>query len=494
MALSAPGIGSGLDINGMVSQLVALEKKPLEQLQTKTSSLQTKVSAFGQLRSQLSNLQDQLAKLANTATWSNLALSSSNDAVSGAISTGASSGRFTVEVSQLARAQSAATPLLGTGAKPGSGTLSIRLGSWQALDEDNSTLTPNVMRFSPASGSSELTVDILSNDDLSSIASKINAKGAGVSAAVVTDATGQRLAIRSVETGKEDTFRIQVSNLGVGSTLNALTYNPDGLNADVSGNPVFGSGYGGMTLTQSAQNTLATINGLSVESTDNRLNGVVTGLNLTVNATTSGPVNVTVAEDKSSIGATISALVESYNALSNALKEMTKFDPATKQAGSLQGDSTAVGLQNAIRRVFSGSGPAGTDFKRLSDIGLQFQLDGTIKVDAGKLNKALDNFEDLSTFFTASGSSGAEGMGIRLRNFTQGMLNSTGALTTKNQSLQRDIERLTKEQTRVNERIERVEARLLAQYSRLDGQLASLNALSSYVDQQVTSWNNQKSS
>jgi len=84
-------------------------------------------------------------------------------------------------------------------------------------------------------------------------------------------------------------------------------------------------------------------------------------------------------------------------------------------------------------------------------------------------------------------------MGVRLRDFAQGMVDSAGPLSTRNQALQRDIARLTKEQDRLNERIQRVEARLLSQYSRLDGQLAGLNALSAYVTQQVTAWNNQKS-
>lgn len=492
MALSAPGIGSGLDIKGIVSQLVALEKRPLEQIQAKTTGLQTQVSAFGQLRSQLSNLQDQLARLASPTTWNALAATSSSPTVAGTLATGATAGSFKVEVSQLARAQSAATGVMATGTKPGSGTLSIRLGAWAAEDEDNNSGTPSVMRFTPGSGTSELSVDILATDNLAAIAAKINAKGAGVTATVVSDTSGQRLAIRSVETGTEDTFRIQVSNLGGGSNLGALAYNPDGLDADGSGNPVYPGGYTGMALTQSGQNTRATINGLAVESTDTRFNSV-DGLNLTVGALTLGPVTVTVAEDKNAIRTALTGMVDSYNALSNALREMTKFDAATKQSGSLQGDSTAVGLQNGIRRVFSGLGPAGTEFRRLSDVGIEFQLDGTLKVDPAKLNKALDNYGDLKTFFTASGPEGAEGMGVRLRNFAQGMLNSTGALTTRNAALQRDITRLTKEQERINERVERVETRLLAQYSRLDGQLSSLNALGSYVSQQVTSWNNQKS-
>lgn len=491
MALSAPGIGSGLDIRGIVSQLVDLEKRPLQQLQAKSSSLQTKVSAFGQLRSQLNNLQEQLARLANPSTWNNLALTSSNPAVAGTLSAGATPGRFTVEVSQLARAQAAASNAVPANTNLGSGTLTIELGQWALADADNDVNTPDVFGFTPTSGSSSVSVDILATDDLASIANKINAAGAGISAAVVTDAAGQRLAIRSVETGTSQTFRITTSNLGVGSTLDALSYDPTGFAADISGNPSYPPGYNGLTLTQSARNTLATINGLQVESTDTRFNGVVTGLNLTVNAETQGPVTVDVAEDKNSIRTAISAVVESYNALANALREMTKFDPATKQAGSLQGDSTAVGLQNGIRRVFSSLGPEGSSFRRLSDVGLEFQLDGTLQLNAGKLNQALDNFDDLKTFFTATGAQGTEGLGVRLRDFAQGMLASAGPLTTRNQALQRDIERLTKEQDRINERIERVEARLLNQYSRLDGQLAGLNALSAYVAQQVTAWNNQ---
>ncbi len=480
MAISAPGIGSGLDIKGIVSQLVALEQKPLQQLQTRASSLQTQLSAFGQLKSQLANLQDQVAKLANTANWGTLSLTSSNSAaVSGTLKSGATATRFAVEVSQLARSQAAASDPVAAGTQPGSGTLSISLGSWASVDDDNNPATPDVMQFTQGDAAA-VDVDIAEGDSLSAIAGKINAANAGVTATVITDASGERLAIRSVETGEAQAFRVQASNLGAGSTLDTLAYDPENTAT-------------GMTLTQSAQNTQATINGVNVTSTDNRFDGVVAGVALTVSQVTSGPVDINVAQDKNAVRTNINNLVESYNALSNALKEMTKYDPATKTAGSLQGDGTAVGLQAALRRMISGLGPAGTEFKRLSDIGLEFQQDGTLKADPGKLNKALDKLDDLKTFFTAPGADGANGLAVRMRNFTQGMLDSNGTLTTKNKNLQTALDRNAKDQEKLNERVERVEARLLAQYSRLDTQLANLNALSGYVAQQVTTWNNQKS-
>lgn len=481
MAISAPGIGSGLDIKGIVSQLVELEKKPLEQLQSKASSLQTKFSAFGQLKSQLSNLQDQAARLANASTWGALTLTSANSAVVGSLRTGATETRFSVKVSQLALAQATATSPVTAGTKLGSGTLSISLGKWQAIDADNDPDTPSVQEFSSKAGTNAINISIATSDTLTQIAQKINAAGAGVSAAVINDVNGERLAIRSTETGETNGFRIQVNNLGSGSSLGALTYDPESTTA-------------GMTLTQASQNTLAQINGLDVESTDNRFDGAVAGINLTVSAVTSSPVDVSVTQDKASIRTAINNLVESYNALSNALKEMTKYDASTKTAGSLQGDSTAVGLQSALRRIFSGLGPPDTAFKRLSDVGLEFQTDGTLKVNAGKLNQALDNYDSLKSFFTSSGVTGADGMAVRIRNFAQGMVDSSGALTGRNNALKAAIDSNSKDQERLNARVARTEERLLAQYSRLDTQMAGLNSLSSYVAQQVTAWNNQKSS
>jgi len=493
MAISSPGIGSGLDVNSIVSQLVALEKKPLKQLQSKASSLQTQLSAFGQLKSQMANLQDQVAKLANTSNWGTLTLTSSNSAaVSGTLATGATATKFSVEVSQLARAQSAASAAVAAGTKPGSGTLSISLGQWAAVDADSDALTPDVMQFTQQADTTAIDVVIEATDDLSAIARKINDAAAGVTATVINDANGQRLAIRSVETGRESGFRVTAGNLGSSSTLDTLTYNPEGVEADSEGNPVFGTGYAAMGLTESARNTQATINGVAVESTDNRFDGVVEGVKLTVSQVTTGPVNISVTQDKASIRTNVKNLVESYNALSNALKEMTKYDPATKTAGSLQGDGTAVGLQAALRRMMSGLGPPESSFKRFSDIGVEFQADGTLKVNDTKLNQALDNLDELKTFFTAAGADGANGMAVRLKNFTQGMLDAGGTLNTKNQSLQSAIDRNNKEQDRVTDRTERMEARLLAQYSRLDAQLGKLTALNDYVAQQVTAWNNQK--
>jgi len=199
MGISSPGIGSGLDIQGIVAKLVALEKQPLQQLQVKASGLNAKLSAYGQLKSQIANLQDQAAKLASASSWETMAVTSSNaGAVVGTATSAAAATAFSMEVSQLARAQSAGSGVFGTGTAPGTGSLKIQLGTWAKGD-----FTPEAdgtAEFTPGSGS-EVSIDITAADDtLAKVAAKINAAGAGVNATVLRDASGERLLVRSSAT------------------------------------------------------------------------------------------------------------------------------------------------------------------------------------------------------------------------------------------------------------------------------------------------------
>lgn len=465
MSISAPGIGSGLDIKGIVAQLVSLEKRPLAQLEKQSSSLQTKLSAFGQLRSQLANLQDQAGRLGASTLWEGLSFNSSNTAaVSGTIDTRtAQATRFSVQVSQLAQAQATASAPVTKDTPYGAGSLSIQLGQW------------NDTTFAPGEADA-ITVNIEEGDTLSTIATKINQANAGVSATVLRDASGERLIIRSAATGVNNGFRIQANG---DASLDALRYDPEA--------------GAGMDRTQQALNTQATINGVSVTSTDNRLENAVPGVTLNFQQVTSGPVEVRVSQDTNAIRNQINALVQSFNSLSSALREMTKYEPGTKTAGSLQGDSTAVNLQNALRRLITTpQGAPDAAFRNLSDVGLEFQLDGTLKVNETKLNSALNNPEGLRNFFAGNGGA-VEGLAKRVKNFAEGMLAATGGVGSRQRALQTSLERNSREVERLNERIERTEARLLQQYSRLDAQLGSLSALSSYVEQQVNAWNNQRS-
>jgi flagellar hook-associated protein 2 len=163
--ISSVGIGSGLDVNSIVSQLVALEKQPLTSLALKATNTQNQISAFGQIRSQFSSLTDVASRIADASAWSARNVSTSNSSAATLTATGtASATRFTLDVVALAVPQSVSSTPVETGSKPGAGTLTFQLGTWNA---DATAFT---------SGSTDsVDVVILESDKISDIAAKINA-------------------------------------------------------------------------------------------------------------------------------------------------------------------------------------------------------------------------------------------------------------------------------------------------------------------------------
>jgi flagellar hook-associated protein 2 len=184
--------------------------------------------------------------------------------------------------------------------------------------------------------------------------------------------------------------------------------------------------------------------------------------------------------------------VDSYNAINNMLATATKYDPDTKTAGSLQGDSTAVGLQNALRRMMGSVTPGG-DFQRLADVGITIKTGGAMSIDNAKLDKAMENPAALQRLFANESSVATEkGFGFKVKSFADGITSTNGMVTSRTEGLRSAITRNGKEQDKVNERATRSEARFLAQYNAMDAAVGQLNGLNAFVSQQVTLWNNQK--
>ncbi|UBQ42372.1 flagellar filament capping protein FliD [Comamonas thiooxydans] len=471
MAISSVGIGSGLEVETIVKQLVALESKPIAALQTKATGINTQISAFSQLKSQISNLQDQVDKLAKPATWLGNTLTSSNSAqVTGTATSSAVQATYDVEVSQMAAGQTIGSGLVASGTTLGPGKLTISMGTYGA-----NGLTPNTKDGKNVSFSVEIAAE---DDSLAKIAAKINAAKGDVSATVLKDHTGERLVLQSKTTGVNSAFSVEAEGAG----LQQFAYNGTD---------------GTMKRSVEAQDTLAKINGIDMASHTNVFEEVAAGVTLTVaqkSAKDAAPVRITIANDTATAKTALKNLVESYNALSNALKTMTAYDKDSKTAGTLQGDSTAINLQSALRRLLSGPGGAGGEFNSLSQMGIAFQTDGTLKIDDTKLDKALKDPDSMSKFFTADvADANQDGLAVRMKDFTSGLLATGGTFSTKDETLKNALKRNTADQERQSARVTAYEARVRAQYSRLDTQMASLKALDTYVAQQVAAWNKSSS-
>lgn len=479
MSISSIGIGSGIDVESIISQLTALEKQPLTTLQTKASTIQARVSLVGQIKSQVAALSSAASKLATASSWTGVTVKSSNEsAVTGSVTGAASVTSFSVEVQQMAAAQSTASAAVTVDSAVGTGTLNIDIGTW------NYTGTP---AFTAGSASTISVAIGAGEDTLTEIAAKINAAAAGVTATVLRDASGERLLMRSDTTGEATGFRIQV------------TGDSDGVNNDSAGlsrlvfDPANGS-YGMAANTyQKGLNTQATINGIAVQSANNTLADAVPGLTLNFAAVTTSPVTVTLANDTAAIKKNIQDFMASYNSLSKTLTEATKYDEASKSGGLMQGDSVITGLQNALRNLL-GSSSTGSSFSRLADVGLEMQRGGLLTLSSSKLDTALKDPTNLAALFTTDNTGTAnDGFGLKIKAFSDGLLATDGTVSAKSDSLQTALKRNSKDQDKLNARVALVEKRLRAQYSALDSKMAGLTALNSYISQQVTQWNKSSS-
>lgn len=468
--LSSPGIGSGLDIKNIVSQLVALEKRPLDSLKLQAATVQTKISAFGQIKSLVSTLSDAAGKLTSVTGWNAISTTSSDSKVVSASAVGGTlPTSFSVEVQGLAKAQATASAaLFPVGGALGAGTLRLELGKWSVAPAS----------FTPTSGV-PVDIQILATDTLSDVASKINGANAGVTASVLTDASGERLLLRGKNTGEEAGFRLSVFEAGDTDPSSAQNTDATGLSRLVNGSSV----------TQSAQNATATVNGIAVTSATNTFANTVSGVTFKAEQITTSPVDVTVSKDNSVVKKNIDDFVAAYNAINQLFQEATKYDNEAKSGGLLQGDSTAITLQNSLRNALQSVTTGSSVYQRLADVGITQQRGGDLAVDSSKLSTAMANMDELRNMFRSTGAGAAEGIAVRVKKVASDLLSSEGFFKTKDDVLKRSLERNAKEQTRVNEKASRVEAQLNAKYSALDAKMSSLNALNAYIGQQVTTWN-----
>jgi flagellar hook-associated protein 2 len=478
MGITSTGIGSGLDVESIITKLVALEKQPLTTLQLKAAVIQTQISDYSQVKSLVSTLSDAASKITLDSGWNSVNISSSSSAVTASVTGYASATSFSVGVSQLAKVQSVASTAVTAGAALGaSGTLTLQTGTWQS---DNS--------FTAGSAAS-VSVAVVATDTMAQIATKINNSGAGLIATVLTDTTGDRLMLRSSSTGAAAGFRV-------------LAADGDGNNTDSSGLSKLGfdlsatTAYGMAANThQTGQDAKATINGISVSSATNSFTGVIAGLTINVSAVTTSDAQVSGTIDKSTLTTNIQAFVDAYNAVNKYLADATAYDDATKKSGDLQGDSTAVGLRNSLRSIMvSGTGTSVTNgsgtYSRLSEIGISLGQDGNFTVDATKLGTALNTPDNVKALFAQKNTDvSTNGIARKVKTFADGLLSFDGGLNNKSDALAAAVKRNTTDQDTITTRAASVEKRLRTTYTALDTKMAGLTALNSYITQQVSIWN-----
>lgn len=393
--LSSPGIGSGLDIRSLISQLVAAERTPVEnRLNRREASYQAELTAYGSLKSVLSVFQDALSKLTDYSSFQSLRVTPSDRSVITASATdSAVPGQFAIEVTDLAKSQTLASKAFGdVTTAVGTGTLTFQFGSYDS----------GANTFSVSATQSTRTVDISTTDNsLVGIRDAVNNAAIGVSASIVNDGTGNRLVFNVEDSGAQNSLKISVSDLSDASNiddagLSQLAYDPTAT----------GSGKN-MTETVTAQDAAFTVNGLPVTSSSNEVTGVIEGLTLNLLAQTSGTaVTLSLSPNTTVVSDNVQSFVDGYNDLMKALNNLTSYNAETGQAAVLQGDALTRGLNNQVRNILSSAvAGLGGAYRSLADIGITTQEGGILSLDKTKLSGAMTaDFTVIGKLFSVAGS------------------------------------------------------------------------------------------
>lgn len=459
------GIGSGIDIDSIVSSMVAAERAPKEtQLSNLEKKTTTQITAVGALKSAIGDFQTALTALNKSEQFqARSATSSKTDLVGVTASTTAGAGSYQVEVEQLATSSKVALAAVKNSADAparfASGTLDISLG---------------VPGAPPTKESLSITVGE-SNNTLAGMRDAINAAGKemGVSATIVTDEHGSRLVLSGSKTGEG-------RDITVVATPDDASI-PDGQvslsKLAFDGASTTGEGARALTLAQSAR---LSIDGLQIISETNKVEGAIDGVTLDLKAKTAAnePLTISVAEDKAGVKKQIQSFVDSYNKLIGVINTQTKVTSVGEDkapiAGALVGDATARTLLNTIRNELVNVQGDGA-LRALTDIGITTQKDGTLKIDDAKLGTTMDNnFAELSGLFT-----GDKGLASRLDAKLKPYTETGGILELRNKAMNETISKIDDQKEDLNRRITSLQERLYKQFNAMDllvGQLSNTSS------------------
>ncbi|TVS18558.1 MAG: flagellar hook-associated protein 2 [Gammaproteobacteria bacterium] len=434
--ISSLGVGSGLDLNSLVTSLVRAERSPTEsRLNRSQAAAETQLSALGRLRSAVGELETRIGGLSNFDV-SRSASSSAANKVQVTAEGNPDLGSFSVRVSALASAQSLATSAFADVDQDlGSGSLLIEQGGESVT-----------LEFSPERAT------------LADVRDAINASDLDVQAVIVRDGDSSRLLLTSTATGSAGEMTLSVTG---------------GLDARLASSE--------MTETAAAANASFSVNGLELSSSSNQVEDVIPGLTLNLRQTTEGneTVTVTVAQDRAGAGNKLEAMVKAYNGLVDTMKSLGRVDPEGGKSGPLVGDATLRALQGRLGGAFTT--PQAVEPGQptmMLDLGLSVDVEGRASLNASTLDEALMADE-------AGVEALVSAFATRFSAVIEGFAGSGGVIASRTDGLTAQLRRVADQRASLDLRMEQVETRLRTQFSALDATLAQFQNTSEFLGQQL---------
>lgn len=465
-----------LDVGSLVSQLMAVERRPIDKLNTQVASYQTKISSFGTLKGLVSTFQAALQSLNNNFQEFSAAPSDAS-IFSAAATSAAAAGAYALDVTNLAHAQSlVAVGQTSSTTAIGNGTATTITFDFGAIS--GGTLTSGIYSgaafTSNGNGTKSLTIDG-TNNTLQGIRDAVNAAKIGVTATIINDGSGTpyRLALTSDSSGVSNSLKISTSG-GDGAIDTLLAYDPASQPAAQH-----------LNQTAAAQNANFTVNGIAITKPSNTVTDAIQGITLTLNMPTTVPANLAVTRDTKAVSTAVSGFVDAYNALVSQLKSRSAYGSSTDtNKPALAGDGTVRLMLDQLRGIFNTAvTPAvGGTMTSLSQVGISTKADGTLKLDSSKLNSAMaNNFSDVTNLFSS-----ATGYATRLNEWSGSVLAPGGLIDTRTQSLNTSIKGYNDQISRLDVRMATLQKQYTTTYSNLNVLLSNMNSTSVYLSQQLS--------
>jgi flagellar hook-associated protein 2 len=448
--IASTGVGSGLDVAGLVQKLVSAEGAPKSaRLDQQEAKVQGKLSALGTLRAALAKFQDTVTALKSLDKFQGRQTTlSTPDFLTATTDSSAVPGSYDVEVQQLASAQKLQSGTFASSSTVvGTGTLEITVGGQIyeiGIDDTNKTLAQ--------------------------IASAINSSAAGskVMATVITGASEARLTITARNSGLANAMTITQS--GGDGGLSELEYPPSG---------------SGMAQLAEALDARVLVDGVLATSDTNAISGAIAGVTLNVNQKNALGETTTVGVDynRTATRKTVGDFVTAYNAVVDAIKSVASYNASTKQGGPLFGDAGVLNIADQLRRVLS-STVSGVDeaTDMLAEIGISAGLDGKLSINSTQLDAAFNaNFDAVGQLFAAD----KVGVAVKLGDLLEQYVGADGLFDKRTETLNASIKDIGDQRQALTDRLSELQARYTKQFNALDTLLAKLQGTSNYLAQQL---------
>lgn len=438
-SISSLGVGSGLDLNGLLDQLQEAEQEKLVPIQQQQVDQKTQISAYGKLQSSLSEVQSSASDLNDPELFNSVTSNVEGESAEAAATPDAPPGRYDVEVQQLATASSIAT---------------------QGVDEETvlNANTEASLDVTLNDGTAQ-NIKVEADSTLSDVRDAINASDAGVSASVVFDGSQSRLAIASESMGAE-------------AGIDSVTFNGlDGMALD-DGTEIQG------------KDAKLDVNGVAITSDSNQVEEAIQGTTLSL--TDTGESTVTVARDDESIRGAITGFVDSYNDMKSTTADLTSFssEDGETQAGDLLGDSTTRMAESRLRSTMTESVGEG-GLQTLEDVGISMNVDGELEVDDEQLDEALSTQPGaVQTLF--SGTDESAGIAGRVEEELDTMLGENGMVEGAVTGAENQMDRLEERYSSMEDSIATTVDRYRTQFQELDSMVSEMNQTSDYLTQQLS--------